>query len=223
MYVLAFDTTASACSIALYNNDKQLSCYSKIMDYGQSEVLLPEIQKMLSDNNINFSDIQVLFVCVGPGSFTGVRSSVSAARTFQLACPDLNLGGISAFEAYAQSFLPEDIADINAVIIETKRDDFYVQFFNNKLQKIRAPQALTRDDIIAQIKGKKVSLLGDGVERFLSVPSGLTLHSIKMPSHLDIDMLVQAGLKQYYDKCLDYPKPLYLRAPDVSSPKANQN
>ena len=92
MYVLAFDTTAAACSILLKKNDDVLACFNKIMDFGQAEVLISELQKMLTDNNLKFADLNLLLVCVGPGSFTGVRSAISAARTFKLACQELSLG-----------------------------------------------------------------------------------------------------------------------------------
>lgn len=223
MYILAFDTTASACSIILYRDDKILAKYEQVMDFGQSEVLLPEIQKILNQNGLTFADMQVLFVCVGPGSFTGVRSSVSAARTFQIACPKLCLGGISAFDAYVNRLLPEELADVNAVIIETKREDFYVQLFDCNLQKLTPPQALPYNEIISLLKGKKVSLVGNGVERFLASPSGLALHSIKIIPHLDITALVEVGIRQYKEGRLDYPKPLYLRAPDVCMPKTSQS
>lgn len=220
MYILAFDTTASACSIILQKDKEVLSEYKQIMDFGQSEVLIPQIQKMLTDANLQFKDINLLFVCVGPGSFTGVRSSISAARTFQLACPELLLSGVSAFDAYILTLAPQEIADINAVIIETKRDDFYVQLFDSSLKKISPPQAATYDTILNMLKGKKVSLIGDGVERFLRQPSGLSLHCIKMEDCPSINGIISAGLRQFKEKCLDYPKPLYLRVPDVSQPKS---
>ena len=223
MYILAFDTTASACSIILCQNNSVLAKYEQVMEFGQSEVLLPEIQKMLTEQNITFADIHALFVCVGPGSFTGVRSSVSAARTFQIACPNLCLGGVSAFDAYVSCLLPKELTDTNVVIIETKRDDFYVQIFDSNLQKTTLPQALPYNEIISLLKGKKVTLIGDGVERFLSSPSGLSLHCIKIMQHLDISALVKVGIRQYNDKRLDYPKPLYLRAPDVCLPKVSQS
>ena len=113
----------------------------------------------------------------------------------------------------------DERADLNAVIIETKRADFYIQIFDRELNKLTPPQALAYEDILPLLRGKKVSLTGDGVERFLSSPSGLSLHCIQMPETLDIELLVKAGLKQYQDKRLDYPKPLYLRAPDVTMPK----
>ncbi len=219
MYILAFDTTAAACSIVLQQDDKVLSRFHETMDFGQSEVLIPAISEMLSQHKLKFRDLGLLLVCVGPGSFTGVRSSISAARTFPLACPELALGGVSAFDAYVLGLDENERADINAVIIETKRDDFYIQLFDRDLQKITPPQALAYEDILPLLRGKKVSLIGDGVERFLSRPSGLSLHSIQMPESLDVELLAKAGIKQYQDKRLDYPKPLYLRAPDVSIPK----
>ncbi len=219
MYILAFDTTAAASSIVLLQDGKVLSRYHEIMDFGQAEVLIPQIQKMLVAQNLKFSDINLLLVCVGPGSFTGVRSSISAARTFPLACPNLALDGVSAFDAYVLGLDEDERADINAVIIETKREDFYIQLFDKELNRLTPPQALAYDDILPLLRNKKVSLIGDGVERFLNRPSGLSLHCIKMPENLDIDLLVKAGLKHYQNKRLDYPKPLYLRAPDVSAPK----
>ncbi len=219
MYILAFDTTASACSIILQEDNNVLSRFHQTMEFGQSEVLIPAISEMLSHNNLNFTDLGLLLVCVGPGSFTGVRSSISAARTFPLACPKLALGGVSAFDAYVLGLDENERADVNAVIIETKREDFYIQLFDKDLKKLTPPQALAYEDIMPLLRGKKVSLIGDGVERFLSRPSGLFFHSIQMPESLDINLLAKAGIKQYQDKRLDYPKPLYLRAPDVSTPK----
>ena len=118
-----------------------------------------------------------------------------------------------------QTFEEEDIAEINAVIIETRRDDFYVQLFDRHQEKKSEPQALMREDIIPQLKGRLVSLAGDGVERFLSTPSGLCLHAIKMYDFLPAEALLKAGLKALSAKKLNFPKPLYLRAPDVSLPK----
>ena len=220
MYILAFDTTAAQCSIILQKDNQVLSRYNEYMDFGQSEILLPQIEKMLKSQSLQFSDIGLLLVCVGPGSFTGVRASVAAARIFPLACPRLSVGGITAFDAYIRGFSPEELGEINAVIIETKREDFYVQLYDKNLHKIEEACAMSYNDLINALRYKKVSLIGDGVERFLNRPSGLSLHCIKMPEALPIDLLIECGLQQYRDKKLDFPKPLYLRAPDVTLPKA---
>jgi len=217
MYTLAIDTTAAACSIALFLNDKEIEVYSQTMEFGQAEVLIPEIGRILDKHNLSFNDLNLLTVCVGPGSFTGVRSSISAARAFGLACPHLEVLGVSAFEGYIHSLIwqPEEIAPINAVIIETKREDFYFQLFDAHLKAITAPAAANKEDIITQLRNKKVTLLGDGVERFLNNSTGLSLHAILNQNHLDIKELALCGINKYQKRDHNYPKPLYLRAPDV--------
>ncbi len=220
MISLAFDTTAASCSVILSEDKRILYKSENLMEFGQSEFLLPEIDKALRQNGIGFTAVDNLFVCVGPGSFTGVRSGISAARVFKLASEKLNIGGVSAFEAYKKTFAEEDIAELNAIIIETRRDDFYVQIFDKHLQPLSEPDAKPREEIITSLKGKLVSLSGDGVERFLSSPSGLCLHAIKMYDCLPAENLLSAGEEMLKEKKLNFPKPLYLRAAEVSMPKS---
>ncbi len=217
MYTLAFDTTANSCSLALFKDEACISCRVEEMAFGQAEALIPAIQKMLEEQRISFSQLNTLCVCVGPGSFTGVRSGISAARAFGLASPDLDVLGVSAFEGYINSLVwtPEQIAPVNAVIIETKRADFYYQLFDSHLKKISEPTAAMREDIIDALRNKKVTLIGDGVERFLNAPTGLSLHAVVPCKYPDVKDIALQGIKKHNNKVQDYPKPLYLRAPDV--------
>ena len=224
MYSLAFDTTAAGCSVALMKDDTLLDKFVEEMDFGQAEVLIPAIQNLLQKHNLQVKDLGLMAVCTGPGSFTGVRSSISAARAFSFACPNMEVTGVSAFDAYAYSLSwnPEEIAPVNAVIIETKRDDFYYQIFDSSLHKVTEAGADSRENIISQLRQKKISLIGDGVERFLNQPTGLSLHAIRMERHLPIEHLAWSGLKKFLDKKLDFPKPLYLRAPDICIKKTDE-
>ena len=215
MFTLAFDTTVNFCSIALFEDVKKLDVFEQEMDFGQAETLMVKIDEMLKRNELSFKDLSLVVVCTGPGSFTGVRSSVSAARAFKLACPDVCVTGVSAFEAYAEDISAEESAEVNAVVIETKREDFYIQYYDKSFKKIMPPQTAFYDDIISFLSSKKVTLIGDGVERFLSRPSGLCLQAIKIKQKADIEKLAIAGIKRYINKTTDFPKPLYLKAPDV--------
>lgn len=215
MLNLAFDTTAQSCSVILTRDGISLDKSVQKMDFGQSEALMPAIKGMLDKNGLKMKDIDLITVCTGPGSFTGVRSSLSAARTFELALPEIGLTGVSAFDAYIEDLAPDELAEINAVIIETKRNDFYFQAFDAHKKPIEAPQALNYDEIIDKLRNHKVTFTGDGVERFLSKPSGLSLHVINMPDIPPIAALARCGTERWNKKNLDYPKPLYLRAPDV--------
>ena len=86
---------------------------------------------------------------------------------------------------------------------------------------MRDAEALNREAIIDLLKefGCGVSLIGDGVERFLMQPSGLCLRVVKILDSLPIKVLGKTGIKVLKENKLNYPKPLYLRAPDVSQPK----
>ena len=215
MFTLAFDTTVNFCSVALLDDVKIVDKFEQEMDFGQAEALMVQIGNMLDRHNISFKDLTLVVVCTGPGSFTGVRSSVSAARAFKLACPDVCVAGVSAFDAYIADVSEDESADINAVIIETKREDFYVQYYDKSFNKLMPPSTAFYDDIIRLLSSKNVTLIGDGVLRFLNKPSGLSLHAIKIKQKVDVEKLALAGIKKYRQKTTDFPKPLYLKAPDV--------
>ena len=217
MLNLAFDTTAAGCSVALLEDDKVLDSFSQSMDFGQSELLIPQIKELMERNGLSFDDLAQLTVCTGPGSFTGVRASISAARSFGIAKPNMQICGVNAFDSYLVSlaFSPDEIGFYNVVLIETKRDDFYYQIFDENLKPLTKPSAGMREDIISQLRGKKVTMLGDGDERFLMTPTGLSLHVIKSFGCLPIENVGLCGYKQYLNKRIDFPKPVYLRAPDV--------
>jgi len=217
MYILAFDTTAASCSVCLFKDRVLVVKSNERMEFGQAEYLLPEIKRMLDSVKINFSDIGLVSVCVGPGSFTGVRAGISAARAFGIADGNLPIIGVSAFEVYLQSVAPDELSDVNAVIIETKREDFYFQLFDKNKQKITEPGTGYRDEILGVLKGKKVTVLGDGVERFLATPTGLNLHAIKIDLYPPVENVALCGLEKLKNGIKDFPKPLYLRAPEVCS------
>jgi len=215
MYTLAFDTTGNGCSIALLKDTTVIAKYYEEMEFGQAEALLPQIKRLLEQNQLEFTQIGLLGVCIGPGSFTGVRSSVAAARAFAMAVPQVAVTGVTAFEAYVHSLDMQELSSYNAVIIETKRDDFYFQLFNGKLEKLTEPAAADYNEIIDLLKGKTVTLIGNGVERFLDKPSGLVLHAIRMDKNASVSDIAACAIQKFNAKKLNYPKPLYLRAPDV--------
>lgn len=217
MYSLAFDTASSCCSAALFEDNCCLTAFVREMEFGQAETLMPAIDGLLKEQGLTFSELGLITVCTGPGSFTGVRSGIAAARSFGLACPQSEIMGITAFEAYVRTlaWTPEEIAPRNAVIIETKREDFYCQIYDGHLRPVGEPFAAVRDDIISALRGTKVSFIGDGTERFLNTKTGLSLHAILPCNHVDIKDLALCGIERFNKKQHNYPKPLYLRAPDV--------
>ena len=211
MYTLVFDTTASGIAVALYKDRTQMKKVEKMMEFGQAEALAVDVKKIIDDANISFDEIGLLGVCSGPGSFTGVRAGLAFARGLALGNTNLQITGVSAFDAYVRMIKPENRAFYNAVVIETKRDDYYFQLFDEKLRKISEPMALERDEIIQRLKGHQTSFVGDGVERLLSVSSGLQIKSVEITDMMSVEALFEGTYQKFLEKTLDFPKPLYIR------------
>jgi len=215
MYTFVFDITANGVNVGIYRDQQKISEVVKMMEFGQAEELVCATEQLLKENRLTFADINLLGVCVGPGSFTGVRAGLAFARGLALAKPDLLITGVSAFEVYARMLQPENRAFNNAVVIETKRDDFYFQLFDAQLRKLIEPMAATREEIIHQLKNRQTSFIGDGVERLLSVSTNLQIKYVDISSLMSVDALFYATYQKYLDKTLDFPKPLYIRGADT--------
>lgn len=215
MYTLVFDTTAGGTIIGLYEGQKRLAKVEKVMEFGQAEELALDVDEMLKNNKLTFADVGLLGVCVGPGSFTGVRAGLAFARGLAFGAPELKITGVSAFEVYARMLDEEKRAHYNAVVIETKREDFYFQLFDANLNKISEPLALTREEIAQKLKNHQTTFIGDGVERLLSVSMGLQIKYVELSEIIGVDALFNATWQKFLDKTLDFPKPLYIRGADT--------
>lgn len=215
MYTLVFDTTGFGVCLGLYQDDVLIEKHEKTMEFGQAEALALGVEQLLAQHNLCFKDIDLLGVCTGPGSFTGVRAGIAFARGLGIGSPALKMTGVSAFEVYAHMLKEQDIAAYNAVIIETKREDFYFQLFDENLKKISEPAALVREDIVKKLKSHQTSFIGDGVERFLSVSSGLQIKQVELTDMISTEALFTVAKKKYFEKSLDFPKPLYIRGAEA--------
>jgi tRNA threonylcarbamoyladenosine biosynthesis protein TsaB len=215
MHTLVFDTTAGGTVIGLFQDDKRIAKIEKLMEFGQAEELAMDVDKMLKDHHLCFADVDLLGVCTGPGSFTGVRAGLAFARGLALGAPELKITGVSAFEVYAKMLKPENRSAYNAVVIETKREDFYFQMFDEYLNKLTEPLALTREEIAKKLKNHQTSFIGDGVERLLSVPLGLQIKQVELSEIISVEALFEVAYQKYFEKTLDFPKPLYIRGAET--------
>ena len=99
--ILAFDTTGAYCGVALWVNGIVTAARHEEMAKGQAERLFPLLEDVLADGALGFGDLDALGVGVGPGNFTGIRISVSAARglALSLGIPAI---GVSLFDVLAE-------------------------------------------------------------------------------------------------------------------------
>ncbi|GAB4551160.1 MAG: tRNA (adenosine(37)-N6)-threonylcarbamoyltransferase complex dimerization subunit type 1 TsaB [Ruegeria sp.] len=131
--VLAFDTSAAHCAAALICGPDIIASRAERMARGQAERLMPLLQDILTEAGLDWSGLDAIGVGTGPGNFTGIRISVSAARGLALGLgkPAIGVSGLEALAALAPSrHIPA---------IPAPRDQVYLQ------QPGAAPQVLPRD------------------------------------------------------------------------------
>ncbi|MFK7875963.1 MAG: tRNA (adenosine(37)-N6)-threonylcarbamoyltransferase complex dimerization subunit type 1 TsaB [Paracoccaceae bacterium] len=119
MILLAFDTSGPYCAAALWCDGKIIHGHAEDMRKGQAERLIPILDAVLRARKINWRDLDAIGVGTGPGNFTGIRISVSAARGLAMG---LNIPaiGVSIFEALRQP-------GHSCVAVPAPRDTAYVQ------------------------------------------------------------------------------------------------
>lgn len=228
MKILAFDTAMNACSVCLYDTEtKRVISRIEPMVRGHAEVLMPMIEAVLKDSDTGFDVLDMIAVTKGPGAFTGMRIGIATAKALALSL-NIPCVGVCTFEAVLQTFFaasPErggNPENSFMVLLETKREDYYVKAFT--------PEGITEGGGVSLVTGQIQSLaawqgriaVGDGVSRFISeadgMQGGVHTHQIDFPAPEEIAYLAE---KMYMGAChygCDF-SPVYLRSADVSPPK----
>ena len=123
--ILAFDTSAAHCAVALFADGKCLEERAEPMNKGQAERLFPMCEEVLENASIKWQNLDALAVCVGPGNFTGVRVAVSAARGLALSLKKPAIG-ISKLEAMGLGSKGK-----STVVMDARRHRVYMQNFQD--------------------------------------------------------------------------------------------
>lgn len=223
-YVLAMDSAVNSCGVCVYDA-KQGDAVAKAMEpmsRGQAEALIPLVEGVVNQAGIEFRDIDLIATTIGPGTFSGLRVGLSAAKSYSLAL-NVPAVGVSTLDLLAQNYFKQKGGNVDlGVLIESKRQDFYFQLFNSSQEAIVDPIALSDEDIIQHLKQKPSHIIGDGCKRFLSGSKDKTskIEYIDGFDFPDPQMLAEMALNKF--RCGEAGgnlKPLYLRGADVSAPK----
>ncbi|HPT69519.1 MAG TPA: tRNA (adenosine(37)-N6)-threonylcarbamoyltransferase complex dimerization subunit type 1 TsaB, partial [Syntrophomonas sp.] len=104
MYILAIDSATPVAGLALLNDQKVIR--EDFINYKKthSETLMPGVDRVLHDCEMNTADIDVIAVTVGPGSFTGLRIGLATAKGLSMACGK-PLIGISTLDVLAHNIV----------------------------------------------------------------------------------------------------------------------
>ena len=213
--ILACDTTQGACSVALHQNG-QLAARLNEMSKGHAEALMPMLDDMLAETEIERSTIGRLAVTHGPGTFTGVRVGLAAMRGLALALAlPLKTYGTLAVMAAAHEFKDDPLL----VAVDAKRDRFYAQAFDRQGGAISDPAALSAAQLtaLAQSTGAdRMAVCGTGAVLLAEAWTGF--YALDAPPYPQAAILAAMAAQDDDWADLPPPEPLYLRPPDATLP-----
>lgn len=131
MLVLAIDTSGSGCFAAVYDGGagELLACAGADIGRGHAERLMEFVDEALSASGRELGEIDRIAVTIGPGSFTGIRVGVAAARGLALALGKPAVG-ITTLHVVAESARLKQAGQPVLVVLDAKRDEVYLQAFD---------------------------------------------------------------------------------------------
>jgi tRNA threonylcarbamoyladenosine biosynthesis protein TsaB len=219
MDVLAFDTCMAACSVALLRSGKDDGLYRRFarQERGHSEALFPMIAAVMDEAGMAFADLGTIAVTRGPGSFTGVRAGIAAARGLALATGAAIVTATS-LEVMALGCLdqlgPQACAAGFLIAHDARRGELYVQSFDADARAISEPVLATPEEAAllavpcGLAAGSGAALVAAEAQR-----TGLTVRAVLPDLMPDAIHLARLALRREPEQ--SPVSPLYLRAPDA--------
>lgn len=228
MRILALDTALGACSVALLEDDKVCARRYQDRTRGHAEALMGLVSEVEEEAGFRSLECDRLGVTIGPGTFTGLRVGLAAARGLALAT-GLPLVGITTLQAIAANVAAGEGRILT--LLDAKRGAVYGQIFETgpllapvtgpEILTLEAAEALARKALGEAGTKSPVTLIGTGAELIArrigdAAPARVAAQG-DQPDALRVARL--AGLVG--DPASAPPEPLYLRAPDAKPPSRN--
>ncbi len=223
MRVLAIDTALEACSVGVFDTARAEARVHELlpMQRGHAEALMPLIARVLDRAQLDFSALDRIAVTIGPGSFTGLRVGIAAARGIALAAGKPAIG-LSTLAAFAAPFIAADDTLPVVVAIDARHDHVYLQVFGPGGRTVVAPRVAPLREALRVSTSGAPRITGTAANKLVALwPSGERAPSaVEQRAAPHIDWVARLGAAATDTKTP--PKPLYLRAPDAHPQDAVQ-
>lgn len=213
MTILHLETSTKNCSVSISRNGELLClCEEYDQNYGHSEKLHQFVSWALEAAEISMSELDAVCVSKGPGSYTGLRIGVSAAKGF---CYALNIPMLSltSLEILAQSQINNDY-ELIIPMIDARRMEVYTAIFEsngNMISKIEAK--ILDENSFQEFADKNMVVIGDGVEKsktILNLPNAAFIEGI-YPSAKQMIVLAERKFQEKQFEDVAYFEPFYLK------------
>jgi tRNA threonylcarbamoyladenosine biosynthesis protein TsaB len=215
MLILAIDTALDACAAAVLDTDAGhlIARESQPMKRGHAEALMPLIARVVKEAGIAFAALDRIAVTTGPGSFTGLRVGLSAARGIALAAGKPAVG-LTTLTAYAAAVVSENGQNPIISAVDARHDQVYFQVVSGNGGSLIRPRIGPVEEALEAARfgapilvGNAAKILGD------RWPAGTPPAQIDPQPAPDIAWIAWLGAAVDPDSAP--ARPYYLRAPDA--------
>ena len=160
--VLAIDTALEACSAAILDTGRTDGLISRSMPMvrGHAEALVPLIAAVMSEAGMEFVELDRIAVTIGPGSFTGLRVGVAAARGIALAAGKPAVG-LTTLAALAAPFFETDDSGPLLTVVDARHDRVYMQLFGPGGRSLIAPRITSIGDAVCVAVASPTRVVGN--------------------------------------------------------------
>ncbi len=224
MLILGIETSAHPASVSILQDGKIIAEVYIHTSFTHSKTLMPMVNSALELTELSISDVDLIAVSNGPGSFTGVRIGIASAKG--LALPNnTNCIGISSLEALAYNLYDteSDLTIYSCIDARVKQSyNAVYKLTDGKISVLREPRVISNEDIINEIEAlpekNTVVLVGDNLELFSSLKDKVKFAGYNQCYQRASSVAMAASLK--YDSNTNYDsalvQPVYLQLPQAT-------
>jgi tRNA threonylcarbamoyladenosine biosynthesis protein TsaB len=214
--ILHLETATTVCSVALAEQGKIIDFIEINDGYKHDETLVSFVQQILQKNNVKPSAIQAVAVSAGPGSYTGLRIGVSAAKGF---CSALNIPliAISTLQILAEAYKSAhpDFTGLLAPMLDARRMEVYTALFTSNLERLTPDEPLIVDEnaFANELAQQEIAFFGNGAmkcQTLITNANASFTEGIEVSAQYMCTAAFKAYQNQYFED-LAYFEPFYLK------------
>lgn len=216
MRCLAIDTALNGCSACVLEAGaaEPLAMETLPIERGHAEALLPLVERVMAKVEGGFPSLDRVAVTVGPGSFTGLRVGLSAARAIALAA-NIPCVGVTTLAAYAAPLIMQQEASVVVAAIDARHGHVYVQAMAPRGMALITPRIAQVREAVRMLGQASIRVVGTGADLFAQDARAFGLNVLSSDPAPSPDIVFVARLGLVADPASAPPRPYYLRPPDA--------
>jgi len=220
MLILAIDTALDACAAAVLDTEagKLIAQESLAMKRGHAEALMPLIGRVIAASGAAFTGLDRIAVTTGPGSFTGLRVGLSAARGIALAA-NIPVVGVTTLTAYAAPIVSRNLEPPVVSAIDARHDHVYLQVVSGNGSALVKPRVTPITEALNAWRFGAPYIVGNAATLLAERWPSHAVPPFKVDPQAAPDIAWVGWLGAAVSPNTAPARPFYLRAPDAKPAK----